>query len=320
MGQYKKAQEPKASSKSRSLSDGSEERFNELEIALNNVEEGLKQFKDLTLSAKEQTEKSLSALKEASNKIHEEDRIEEEEHAREMSNRRSRGVFSAHEERALDRAFKQRKIDRWEANEKDLRKKVMEDRTKEQEVLGQKAALIGGLNHTVKLLSDVSDAFEADVNLLTSKAAQKREFDASAEFAAEEVHDGTMHYIPDDEADEKNESDEVAFERLDDTERALLNMTLFQHHVAECAISAQRKAAYDLALARILHVEDGITETLDKLRDDGKEPVIIKRPTVKVSKPEATKVQASEISADFRMISGCKVSFKHYNTNFTLLM
>ncbi len=158
-----------------------------------------------------------------------------------------------------------------------------------------------GLTQTINILSEVSNAFEEDVNFLTAKATQKRDFDASVEFGSEEVHDVNEHVT----------YDENANVNLEPEEAALLSMTLFQQNVTECAISAQRKAAYDLALVRVLSVEDGITETLDDLRDDGKVFKIEKRPTVQATEPKTTaKVQTSEISADFRMISGCEVSFK----------
>ena len=144
------------------------------------------------------------------------------------------------------------------------------------------------LHGTLGLLTQVSAAFEEDVNILTAKNEEKYNFEAMIATGSEDI-------------------DIDAEVEVDDAEKALMNMTLFQKQVSEAANSTQRKAAFDLAMGRMLLVEEGINKTLDTIRNDKRAFVVENRPVVKTyPKPEA-KVKESEISADFRMISGCKV-------------
>ena len=127
----------------RSRNNASGDMLQNIENALNAVESNMNRFEELTLSANEETKTALNSLKEVQEAIDAMDKVEEENHERERSHRRSRGVFSEHDERALTRSFMQRKIDRWEETEAKVRVQVQQDQAREKEVLQKRTEIMG---------------------------------------------------------------------------------------------------------------------------------------------------------------------------------
>lgn len=140
LNEYKQTKaEP--SSNTRGLGDDSDLKIQNLENALSFVVQNLEEYDSITKSVIQETEASLSTMTSVRNEIHEMDKIKKERHARDISNKRSRGAISEHEERALDRAFREEEIQRWNKTELEVRKQVEKDRTREREVLEKKAKL-----------------------------------------------------------------------------------------------------------------------------------------------------------------------------------